>query len=58
MIGIMLVDNRIICEKCGFYLDKIVNVPYNSSREKDAIYLKQINQIIINVLNIDKVAII
>ena len=40
------IENKVncrLCEKCGFYLEKIVNVPYNSSREKDAIYLKQIN---------------
>ena len=31
-----------LCEKCGFKLEKIINVPYKNSKEKDAIYLNKI----------------
>ena len=36
------VVNCKLCEKCGFKLEKVINVPYKTSKEKDAIYLKQI----------------
>ena len=40
----MLAQNTIqlTVEKCGFRYVKTVNVPYSNSKEKEAVYIKEI----------------